>query len=87
MKKTISLILCLFLISLLVGCAPAEKKCSADEDCLPATCCHPSEAVNKEHAPNCKGMLCTAECVPETIDCGQGEIKCVKGSCEVVLKE
>ncbi len=83
MKKI--LILCLFLI-LVVGCVPAEKKCSSDNDCVPATCCHASEAVNKEHAPDCAGRLCTAVCEPGTIDCGQGEIKCVEGECEVVLK-
>ncbi len=68
-----------------VSIAP-EKKCSLDSDCVKATCCHAKDAVNKENAPDCKGMICTTECVPETADCGQGEIKCVYGECKVVLK-
>lgn len=86
MRWMVFLILILFSIGL-IGCVPAEKECSADKDCVPATCCHASEAVNKEQAPDCKGILCTMECVPGTIDCGQGEIKCVKGNCEIVSKK
>jgi hypothetical protein len=63
------------------------KSCFEDEDCVPATCCHALEAMNKEVAPNCENVFCTTECVPGTIDCGQGEIKCVGGVCEVVLSE
>lgn len=85
MKRILSLVLVLFLAGV-IGCVPAEKKCSADEDCVAATCCHASEAVNKESGPDCRGQLCTAECVPETLDCGGGEIKCVEGECKVVLK-
>lgn len=77
-------ILCLLLV-LVVGCTPVEKECSVDSDCVKATCCHASDAVSEEHAPDCKGILCTMDCVPGTTDCGQGEIKCVEGSCEVVF--
>jgi hypothetical protein len=85
--KIIYLILGLFLVGSLFGCVPAEKKCSVDADCVQASCCHASDAVSKEFAPDCKGILCSMECVPGTIDCGQGEVQCVKGSCEAVLKE
>lgn len=78
------------LLLLLAACAPqqipAEKQCTQDSDCLPSTCCHPNDAVNKDFTPNCKGILCTQECVPGTIDCGQGEIKCGNGRCKTVLK-
>lgn len=80
------------LLLLLAACAsppaaiPAEKQCSVDSDCLPAQCCHPKDAVNKNSAPNCQGLLCTQECVPNTIDCGQGEIKCMQGECKAVMK-
>ena len=88
MKKLLSI---LFLISLvfLVSCSSVspEKVCSVDEDCVPATCCHASAAINKEFSPGCSGQMCTQECVPETIDCGQGEIKCVSGECQVILNE
>lgn len=84
MKRTHFLILILLSISLL-GCVPAEKECSVDTDCVKAVCCHASDAVNVENAPDCSGILCTMDCMPETTDCGQGEIKCLKGVCEVVL--
>ena len=70
----------------LVSCVPAEKVCTADADCVPAACCHAVDAVNKENAPDCRGVLCTAVCEPETLDCGQGEAKCVSGRCEAVLQ-
>ena len=82
-KKIFGLVLVMFF---LIGCVPAEKSCTEDKDCVKADCCHASDAVNKENAPDCKGMLCTMECKPGTTDCGQGEIKCVEGSCEAVLK-
>ena len=81
MKILIVLLLGLFL----VGCVSVEKQCVVDSDCLGATCCHVSEAVNREHAPDCSGQLCTMDCEPGTTDCGQGEVQCVSGSCEVVL--
>lgn len=74
----------------LVSCAPAidpKKSCSLDTDCFPSECCHANDSVSLENAPKCNGVLCTQECVPETIDCGQGEIRCLKGQCLVVMKE
>jgi len=84
MKKLLFLGLILILI---IGCTPSEKSCSKDTDCVPKTCCHPTDAVNSKYGPDCKGMMCTAECVPKTTDCGQGNIKCVSGECKVVLKK
>lgn len=82
------------LLVLMVGLAlfvaacsvPAEKRCATDTDCLPTPCCHPNDAVNKESAPDCGGLLCTAECVPDTLDCGQGEVKCLQGACTALIK-
>ncbi|MBI4983192.1 hypothetical protein HZC32_00925 [Candidatus Woesearchaeota archaeon] len=73
----------------LVSCAsvPVEKVCTADKDCVPATCCHASDAVNKESAPDCKGQLCTMECVPDTLDCSQGKVACIKGECKIILNK
>ncbi len=72
----------------LVSCTGVskEKACTINKDCVPSACCHATDAVNKESGPDCTGMLCTAECVPDTIDCGQGEIKCVEGACQAILK-
>ena len=86
MKKIILLLVLLSTV-LLISCSSSEKACSVDGDCMRATCCHPSDALNRDSGPDCSGQFCTAECVPDTIDCGQGEIKCLEGSCEVVLNE
>lgn len=59
---------------------PAQDACdlSVDEDdqCVPATCCHPTQCVRKQFAPNCTGVVCTLECRPGTMDCGQGYCEC-----------
>jgi len=83
MIKKLSIILLLILIT---SCTPTEKACTADLDCAPSACCHPNDAVNKQNAPDCRGVLCTLECTPETLDCGQGQLKCISGECKVVLK-
>jgi len=76
------------LIIFLVSCTsniPAEKQCSVDEDCAPATCCHPNDTVNKDFQPKCLNTICTMECAPGTTDCNQGEIKCIENECKVIL--
>ncbi len=83
MKKIFLLIVLLSTI-FLIACS-SIKECSVDKDCVTSTCCHASEAVPKEDGPDCTGQLCTMECVPGTVDCGQGKVKCVSGECEVVL--
>jgi len=74
---------------LLISCTkeiPANKLCSVNSDCVPDACCHPKDAVNLNNAPDCEGMMCTFNCEPETLDCGQGEIKCVDRECTAILK-
>ena len=66
----------------LISCTPAVEQCSVDDDCVPAQCCHPTGAVNKANAPDCRGVFCTAVC-EGPLDCGQGEIKCVSNRCVV----
>ena len=63
---------------------PAELACEADTDCTAALCCHSDSAVNKDHAPDCQGILCSADCQDGTMDCGQAQAKCVSGACTVV---
>ena len=50
-------------------------------------CCHSTSAVNKDNALDCKAVLCTMDCAPNTLDCGQGQIKCVDNICTVRLNE
>jgi hypothetical protein len=87
MKKFVGLIVVL-LAFLIVGCSGVNEElaCTKDVDCVPDKCCHADDTKNKDFGPDCSGQLCTAECVPETIDCGQGEIKCLENQCQVVFK-
>ena len=57
--------------------------CLSDEDCVPASCCHASECVIKEKAPNCERIFCSAVC-SGPLDCGAGSCSCVNNKCEVV---
>ena len=63
-----------------------EMKCRSESDCVPASCCHASECVPIEQAPNCEDVMCTMECRPGTMDCGQGYCACVKGECKAIIK-
>jgi len=91
MKKLYLLLITLILVSsiMLSSCTtiPEDKKCVVDDDCTAATCCHASEAVNLLNAPGCGGVLCTANCEPGTLDCGQAKAMCVEGACKVVPVE
>lgn len=61
------------------------KYCQADEDCVPATCCHPDDCVNLANRPDCEGIMCTMECAPNTMDCGQGYCACVDNECRAMI--
>jgi hypothetical protein len=82
MKRVMLIIGLLFVIA----CAPSEKQCSVDTDCVQASCCHASDAVNKEFSPDCRTTLCSLECKPGTLDCGQGQVKCVNNECKAVIE-
>lgn len=93
MKQKVVIGVILVALVFLVSCTtttsniPPDKQCSADSDCVKAACCHAIGAVNKNFGPDCTGMMCTTECVPGTLDCQQGEIKCLNNECTVVLKD
>ncbi|MBL8678834.1 MAG: hypothetical protein JNK05_06695 [Myxococcales bacterium] len=61
-----------------VGDGGAE--CARDEDCVPASCCHPTQCVAISARPTCEGIMCTSECRGATLDCG-GSCGCVAGRC------
>lgn len=82
--KTAIISVLVILISV-ASCAPSPLECSQDSDCVPAQCCHATNAVSKDEAPNCQGKICTLNCAPNTLDCGQGEIKCIQNECTVVI--
>ena len=75
-----------FVLFFLISCTSIPQgSCTTDSDCVPATCCHPTNAVTKDNAPDCSEIMCSQECAPGTIDCGQGEIKCIQGQCSAEL--
>ncbi|MFH0869198.1 MAG: hypothetical protein V1839_03150 [archaeon] len=63
-----------------------KLSCKSDSDCVPASCCHATAALNKTFAPNCTGVACTLDCQSRTIDCG-GKVKCANGKCKAVFAE
>lgn len=63
-----------------------ELYCDSDADCMPSICCHPNGCVNKDFANSCVGSICSAECRPGTLDCGQGSCLCVNNKCNAVFK-
>jgi len=64
----------------------SEKECSSDSDCVPAICCHASSCTTKENKPNCEKVVCTDDCTPNTMDCGQGSCRCIANSCVALMK-
>jgi hypothetical protein len=57
-------------------------QCTADADCVPAQCCHPTGCVNRVALKACNEM-CTMSC-EGPLDCGAGSCGCVRGTCSVV---
>jgi len=60
--------------------------CQMDSDCVPAGVCHSTSCTVKANAPNTTGIFCTAVCEPGTLDCGQGECKCINNKCKAIFK-
>ncbi|MCK5474741.1 MAG: hypothetical protein KAI53_05025 [Candidatus Aenigmarchaeota archaeon] len=88
MIKTAIFILAVLFIS---GCVAEDSNngaltshCSTDSDCVAATCCHASSCVIKDMAPDCSGVMCTEECRPGTMDCGEGHCGCIENNCVVI---
>jgi hypothetical protein len=64
----------------------ANAYCSANSDCVAASCCHPKTCVVKSGAPSCSKVFCTEECASGSLDCGQGSCACVENKCKAVFK-
>ncbi|MBN1386417.1 hypothetical protein JW968_05595 [Candidatus Woesearchaeota archaeon] len=62
------------------------KRCAEDADCVPSECCHATECVHKDFAPDCSGIMCTMNCEPGTMDCG-GRCVCEAGRCTAQIPE
>ncbi len=62
-----------------------DKYCEQDTDCVAATCCHATDALARSYGPACTAVLCSMDCQPDTLDCGQGAVKCINNQCTAVL--
>lgn|GEM_PF-2870589 len=82
----IFLILFVLLLTFYFTKKSPDKICSEDKECLPSSCCHAQECVNKNFSQNCSGNYCTQEC-SSPLDCGAGTCGCVNKKCEVVKNE
>jgi len=74
-----------FILLAVTGCVVkppsyASGFCNSDEDCVPASCCHATDCVSKDQAPDCTDVFCTMECRPGTLDCG-GRCVCEDNKC------
>ncbi|GEM_PF-1306196 len=65
---------------------PYKDYCEVKEDCVPAECCHPENAVNKYYSPNCTDVACTAVC-GGPLECGAGAIDCIDNHCKIIPKD
>lgn len=61
----------------------SKKYCSSVEDCVPASCCHSEDVINKKFAPDCSNVFCTEVC-SGPLDCNLGRIECVKNICTIL---
>ena len=61
--------------------------CQGDADCVPASCCHSDACVEKSQKPHCGNIMCTMECRPDTLDCGQGRCACKSNHCTARIGE
>ena len=61
--------------------------CEINEDCVPSSCCHPNSCINKNNAPSCFQTICSMNCAPDSLDCGQGSCQCINNQCGAVFNE
>jgi len=64
---------------------PEELQCNSDAECVPASDCHASTCIN-ENFKQPSEVFCTMNCEPGTLDCGQGECKCISNQCEAIIE-
>lgn len=81
------IILIIFFIILITFILKNQGGITEDSlECVPATCCHPTECVSSEQAPDCSEIFCTAVCFGP-LDCGAGNCEAINGKCEVVSND
>lgn len=61
------------------------KSCNQNSDCVPSSCCHPTECVSRDNIPDCSGRFCSTVC-SGPLDCGAGSCGCVDSKCSIISK-
>jgi hypothetical protein len=59
------------------------RECLSDSDCIPSSCCHSASCMPRSNFSKCASVMCTTDCRPDTMDCGQGSCVCVNNKCNV----
>ncbi len=87
LSNVIARLALLLVAVLLVAASPAAAKCTQNSECRPSSCCHALSCVDAASAPNCDDAMCTAQCIPFTLDCG-GVCRCssATGECEAAMR-
>ena len=63
-----------------------QNNSNEKKNCVPATCCHPTECVLSEQAPDCSKAICTAVC-SGPLDCNAGHCEFINNKCAVISNE
>jgi hypothetical protein len=61
-----------------------DVPCQSDADCRRSQCCHATSCTSVADAPDCSGVMCTADCQAGTMDCNGGCL-CQGGKCAAKL--
>jgi len=65
----------------------SNKTCYSDDDCVANACCGDGTAVTHvDEGPNCRGVRCTGECPPGSIDCGRCIPFCRGARCDAACQ-
>ena len=64
-----------------------ERKINTEKkNCVPATCCHATECVLAEQAPDCSSSICSMVC-SGPLDCNAGYCEFINNKCIVISNE
>jgi len=90
--KTILVVILVICLAIIIIWYPfredvADKYyCKSSLDCVPSQCCHPNSCIHKAFSPDCREVLCSVECAPNTLDCNQGSCQCINNKCQAIIQ-
>ena len=86
-KRGLIGLIVIVMVALVIGFFWFVESLDREEECVAASCCHATECVLESEAPNCSDTVCSLNCEPGTLDCGQARCEYVDGECGVVKNE